>query len=67
MYKCECCGEIFEEPKYVQECMGEFWGTPAFETWAVCPYCEGEFEEYEEEEEEDFDEEAEYERWEDER
>ena len=65
MYKCEECGNVFDEPKMVQECVGEFWGTPAYETWAVCPDCgSDEIEDYEDNE---IDEEAEYERWERER
>ena len=67
MYKCNECGEIFDEPKEVQEGRGEFWGMPAYETMYYCPYCESEdFEEYDEDEEEE-NEEAEYERWEAER
>ena len=54
MYKCEDCGEVFDRPKYTRKCMGEFWGMPAYETWAVCPYCDSEeITKTEEEEEEE--------------
>ena len=35
MYKCCCCGELFEIPKAVNESRGEFWGMPAFETMSI--------------------------------
>lgn len=54
MYKCNDCGEVFDEPKYVQESRGEFWGAPCSETMAYCPHCESEdFEEYYGEEDEE--------------
>lgn len=40
MWKCEDCGKTFEDPRYYDECVGEYWGAPAYETWAICPYCE---------------------------
>ena len=42
MYICEDCGKVFDEPKTYEECMGEFWGAPAYETFAICPFCESE-------------------------
>ena len=38
MYKCEECGEVFEEPKvyYERHPYGEGY---AEEEWRVCPYC----------------------------
>lgn len=72
MYRCADCGEIFDEPEYVQECIGEFWGMPAFETWCRCPYCDSDavdeyYEDEDEDDDEEIDEEAEYDRWEAER
>ena len=67
-YKCRECGEIFDEPKRVEEPRGEFWGVPCSETCYYCPCCESsDFDEasiVEAEEQEELDE---YERWEDER
>lgn len=37
MYKCSNCGEIFEEPNAIKEDWGE--------TFCVCPYCNGDYEE----------------------
>lgn len=55
MWKCSC-GCIFtdDEAGTYQECVGEFWGAPAYETFMCCPSCGGdEFDEYYEEEEEE--------------
>lgn len=58
-YKCESCGHEFEEDEMitVQECVGEFWGVPAYESWGACPRCKStdiyEVEEDEEDEEDD--------------
>lgn len=38
-YRCGNCGNEFDEPDIIQECMGEFWGAPAYQTFEVCPYC----------------------------
>ena len=38
MFKCDC-GAIFEEPDWVEESRGEFWGMPAYERMAYCPHC----------------------------
>ena len=39
MYKCNCCQEVFETPRTYSECVGEFWGTPAFQEFGCCPCC----------------------------
>ena len=60
MFRCYDCGELFDDPKYVDEYRGEYWGTPAYERMAYCPCCGSEdFDEYDgnEEEEEEEDEE----------
>lgn len=40
-FKCYTCGEVFEncDADSRTENVGEFWGTPAYETYPVCPYC----------------------------
>lgn len=38
-YRCLECGEIFDEPDEIRENVGEFWGTPAYESFNVCPCC----------------------------
>ena len=49
MFVCNNCGEVFDEPATYEECVGEYWGQPAYETWAVCPSCKDEdFTEYDE-------------------
>lgn len=46
MFKCEDCGATFEEVSTYQECVGEYWGAPAYETFGCCPRCKStEFEE----------------------
>lgn len=51
MYKCNCCGELFEEPEVisVEEDRGEYWGVPCSETmyYERCPHC-GEEDDFEE-------------------
>lgn len=52
MFKCCNCGCIFTENDAgtYQECVGEFWGAPAYETFMCCPECKSdEFDDYEEE------------------
>ena len=41
MYYCCECDSCFDagDAREVRECVGEFWGTPAYETYNVCPYC----------------------------
>ena len=54
-YKCCECGHIFtEDDAYIySECVGEFWGSPAYEEFMACPACKSDcIEDYEEEEEE---------------
>lgn len=43
MFKCNCCGELFEEPKILHESRGEYWGMPCYENIAVSPCCEEDF------------------------
>lgn len=38
-YKCNECGNEFDEPDTYTECMGEFWGVPAYEEFGCCPRC----------------------------
>lgn len=40
-YKCYDCGEVFdgEDADTVSECVGEFWGTPAYMDYVACPFC----------------------------
>lgn len=47
MYICTQCNHIFEEGegKVIRENQGECFGYPAFESYTVCPICEGEYEE----------------------
>lgn len=43
MYRCTHCKHLFEEPEVrsYTECVGEFWGTPAYDTFTDehCPDC----------------------------
>lgn len=41
MYYCDNCGEFFDEDEFgtSHECVGEFWGSPAYMDYDVCPYC----------------------------
>ena len=45
MYKCRCCDEVFDEPQVVKEYHG-FNDYP--EILTCCPYCGGDYEDYEE-------------------
>lgn len=49
MYKCLGCGHLFEEgeQKTYRECVGEYFGTPAYEEYSGCPICEEAYEEIE--------------------
>ena len=38
-FKCYKCGETFDEPATRSERIGEFWGTPAYMDFNICPYC----------------------------
>ena len=40
-YICLDCGAIFDTPNTYSECMGEFWGQPAYEDFSNCPDCGG--------------------------
>ena len=53
-YKCYDCDEVFDEDDAGSrsECVGEFWGAPAYESYMTCPNCgSDDIEEYEETEE----------------
>ena len=44
LYKCDCCGEIFDEDELEYEIetnCSECWGSPAYEDYSVpvCPFC----------------------------
>lgn len=55
-YKCCDCGHIFSEDDagVYRECVGEFWGAPAWEEFVACPECGGiDLDDAEEEEEEE--------------
>lgn len=43
-YKCRCCGEVFDEPRVYVETHGFTDGL--YETWSCCPYCGGDYEDY---------------------
>ena len=54
--RCYDCGEVFEEEDADSrsECVGEFWGSPAYDTIPICPFCHSdELEEYDEKEDDD--------------
>ena len=38
---CLECGAImdWDDVETYQECVGEYWGTPAYETYGKCPHC----------------------------
>jgi hypothetical protein len=44
MYKCEDCSREFDEPSFIKEIHYELPEHP-YETFAVCPFCEGTFRE----------------------
>ena len=48
MYKCRCCGEVFDEPRVVRESHG--FHDVFYETFYVCPNCGGDYDEYDKEE-----------------
>lgn len=52
MYCHECKNEFDESDMYhYRELVGEFWGAPAYQTYAVCPYCRSDnYDEYTREE-----------------
>ena len=55
-YKCDDCGEIFDSDnaEETSECVGEFWGAPAYMKFMICPYCRSrDIYEYHESEESD--------------
>lgn len=49
LYKCQNCGHVFdrEDAKVSRECVGEFWGAPAYIDFIYCPECDSDgLEEY---------------------
>lgn len=55
-FKCYDCGAIFDEDEIVSrsEYVGEFWGSPAYQTVNYCPECGSDYiREYEGEDEEE--------------
>ena len=46
-YYCTDCGRVFDEPYSFTECVGEFWGAPAYQSFSECPFCGGGYEETE--------------------
>ena len=49
IYKCDNCGRVFtdEQADTRKECVGEFWGAPAYKEYLVCPDCKSdEIDEY---------------------
>jgi len=54
--KCCECGLVFNEGEAEtrSECVGEFWGAPAYKNYNICPRCRSDFlEDYTESEDED--------------
>ena len=41
-YKCDDCGATFDHDELIRKeaCIGEFWGSPAYETEYFCPNCQ---------------------------
>ena len=50
-YKCNCCNEVFDEPRVIRESHGFRDGF--YETFCICPYCGGDYTEYDPDEEVD--------------
>ncbi len=44
LYRCLDCGAAFNglEAKEYDEAIGDFWGAPAFNSFRLCPHCDGE-------------------------
>ena len=43
-FKCNCCGEVFDEPRVIRESHGFHDGF--YETFCICPYCGGDYDDY---------------------
>lgn len=54
MFRCDKCGKIFEWPVMIKECVGEYWGIPAYDEFPYSPCCHKDFTELEDEEEEEY-------------
>lgn len=39
MYYCDNCDSFFDEPAAEREMMGYYGSAPAYQDFAVCPYC----------------------------
>jgi len=45
VWRCERCGEIFDEPEYVEECAESYYGVSSlfgnynYISFAICPEC----------------------------
>ncbi|MBP5424037.1 MAG: hypothetical protein J6Y78_16515 [Paludibacteraceae bacterium] len=48
-FKCDCCGKTFpyRAMRITEECVGEYWGMPYYETECTSPCCRCSFEEIE--------------------
>ena len=59
LWCCECETAFEEEDAHVvHDCVGEFWGEPAYQDFLECPFCgSDEIEDYEGQDEEEEDEE----------
>lgn len=56
MMRCNRCGKVFREDDAdaKSECVGEFWGAPAYIEYNICPACgSDEIEENNEDDEDD--------------
>ena len=63
MYRCECCGEVFQQPEFRKFCYEEHFGVSSifpnknYGEYAVCPECGSKrIDDYYEDEEENEDE-----------
>ena len=62
LLRCNNCDEVFDEDDLESrsECVGEFWGSPAYDSYGVCPFCgSDDYDEYEDPEEDEEEEELE--------
>lgn len=41
MWFCYDCKRTTDLPDTYEECVGEYWGIPAFERFPCCPFCKG--------------------------
>lgn len=38
-YYCEDCHRVMDELDMDRECIGEYWGVPAYIDYGICPLC----------------------------